>query len=131
MFNKKMIGIGVAVLVMVLAGVALAAAVKVTLTPYPASEPIEPNAKGKVILNYAKGAAKTEIQVSCTGLTSDTQYTVYLKDPITAAFYSIGTFTTDEFGSGAVHVKLSGDKSRNVPVAVNNTAANLTVLLGP
>ena len=108
-------------------GIAMAKAVKVALSPFPAVAPIEPDASGKVILNYAKGADKTEIQINCKGLTPASDYTVYLN---AGGFYAIGTFTTDAAGDAPLHVRLPGNRSGDLPVAVNN-AANLTVLLGP
>ena len=108
-------------------GVALAKAVKVELAPYGS---LEPDASGHAILNYAKGADKTEVQVNCWDLTPETEYTVYLSPDDGGSYYAIGTFTTDSSGEGNLHAKLAGDVSGDLPVAVNNTALNATVLLG-
>ena len=97
-----------------------AAAVKVALVPYdnPVIGLAEPDASGHAILNYAKGADKTEVQVNCWGLMPDSEYTVYLK---AATWHPVGTFTTRKNGSGNLHAKLPGDHSGHLPVAVNNT----------
>ena len=108
------------------AGVALAKAVKVELVPWSDSVAPEPDASGHAILNYAKGADKTEVQVNCWGLTPETDYTVYLNN---GSWYSIGTFTTNGYGDGNLHVKLAGDASGDQPVAVNNSELNATVLM--
>ena len=123
---KKFALIGL--VIALVAGIALAKAVKVDLLPYP-DDPIEPDASGRAVLNYAKGADKTEVQINCRGLMSETEYTVYLYDVENADFYSIGTFTTRKNGTGNFHTKLDGDRSGELPVAVNNPA-NQTVLLG-
>ena len=125
MLRKQFILICLGVVVLSVAGIALAKAVKVELVPYGTAEP---DASGHAILNYAKGADKTEVQVNCWRLTPNTNYTVYLKN---GGFYAVGDFTTRKNGSGNLHVRLMGDRSGDLPVAVNNTAANATVLLGP
>ena len=121
---KRIITLGlVAAFIAMGAGLALSAAVKVQLVPYSETPPIT-GASGQAILNFAKGADATEIQINCWGLTPETEYTVYLKP----GFESIGTFTTMKNGSGNFHLRLAGDQSKNLPVTVNDTAANLTVL---
>ena len=127
MLRRSLMLISLAVFVLAGAGIALAAAVKVDLLPYPVANPIEPDASGRAVLNYAKGSDKTVAQVNCWGLTPESEYMVYLKD---GGWYAIGTFTTRKNGSGNLHVFLEGDHSGHLPVAVNN-AANQTVLLGP
>jgi len=127
MLRKKQVLMCLAAAVLCLAGIALAKAVKVELEPYPAAAPLEPDASGHAVLNYAKGQDKTIVQVNCWGLMPAAEYTVYLND---GAFYAIGTFTTRKNGSGNLHVSLDGDASGHLPVAVNN-AANATVLLSP
>ena len=109
-------------------GIALAAAVKVELAPYPAASPIEPQASGRMVLNYAKGADKTVVQLNCWGLMPESEYTVYLSPDSGITWENIGTFTTRKNGTGNLHVALPGDRSGDLP-AVNN-AANETVLLG-
>jgi hypothetical protein len=108
--------------------VALAVAVKVELMPYPSADPMEPDATGRAVLNYVKGADKTEVQVNCWGLMADKEYTVLLMVP--AGFHPIGSFTTDDEGEGHLHAKLPVDHSMHLPVAVNNDM-DQTVLLGP
>ena len=108
-------------------GIAVAAAVKIALVPYPAAPGVaEPDASGQTILNYAKGKDKTEVQVNCWGLTPGTEYVVYAKP---GGWQAIGSFTARKNGSGNVHVRLDGDFSGALPVAVNNAALNATVLI--
>jgi len=126
---KKMSLMFLAAVILCGTGIALAAAVKVYLTPYPATSPIEPDASGKVVLNYAKGADKTEVQVNCWGLIPEATYAVWLSPDGGTSYHQIGSFTTDEDGDGNLHARLSGDHSGHLPAAVNN-ADNLTVLLG-
>jgi len=126
MLRKKALLICLAAVVLCVAGIALAAAVKVDLLPFPAADPLEPDASGKAVLNYAKGADKTEIQVNCAGLTPGAEYTVYIGSP----WEVIGTFVARKNGTGNLHARPDGDQSGRLPVAVNN-AANQTVLLGP
>ena len=125
MLRKNVIWVCLIAFVLATAGVAFAKAVKVVLAP----TGVEPDASGRAVLNYAKGKDKTEFQVNCWGLTAETEYTVYLKPGGT--WKAIGTFTTDEYGEGHLHAKLPGNESASVPVAVNNTATNTTVLMGP
>ena len=127
MLSKKRVLILFATILVCVAGLALAKAVKVELMPYPPAAPLDPNASGHAILNYAKGQDKTIVQVNCWNLKPETGYTVYLSN---GGFYSIGDFTTRKNGSGNLHVSLEGDVSADLPVAVNDTASNLTVLLG-
>jgi len=128
MLRKKNVLICLAAVVLCVAGIALAAAVKVELMPYayPGAEPIEPDASGQAVLNYAKGADKTEIQVNCRGLTPGEEYTVYIGSP----WEVIGTFIARKNGSGNLHARPDGDQSGRLPVAVNK-GLYTTVLLGP
>ena len=107
-----------------MSGVALAAAAKVKLEAYGG---LLPDASGHAVLNYAKGADKTIVQVNCWDLAPSTNYTVYLND---GSWYVVGTFTSDGSGEGHLHVSLSGNRAGDVPVAVNDTTLNATVLLG-
>jgi len=128
MLRKRALLICIGAVVLCAAGIALAAAVKVTLEPFPAGSPIEPGASGQAVLNYAKGADKTEVQVNCKGLKPDSDYVVYLKTGGT--FDLIGKFITNSKGNGHLHASLAGDRSADLPVAVNNRAG-ATVLLSP
>ncbi|UCE17173.1 MAG: hypothetical protein JSV84_09725 [Gemmatimonadota bacterium] len=125
---KKFALIGL--VIALVAGIALAKAVKVDLVPYVDADGnvLEPNAYGKAMLNYAKGADKTEVQVNCWDLVPNAMYTVYLNN--SGTWYSICTFTTDSNGEGHCHAKLAGDVSGHLPVSVNNSA-NQTVLISP
>ena len=128
MLRKRIALLCLGAVVFAVVAVALAAAVNVQLKPFPLVDPIEPDASGRAILNYAKSADKTEVQVNCWGLMGCQEYTVLLKAP--AGFHPIGSFTTNKKGNGHLHAKLDGDHSTHLPVAVNNDM-NQTVLLGP
>ena len=65
MLRKKVIWMCLAAFVLCTVGIAFAAAGKVALEPFPATGPIDPDASGKVNLNYAKGKDRTEVQVNC------------------------------------------------------------------
>ena len=88
--------------VLLVGGVASAAAVKVEL-----EEVRNSGASGQVILNYAKGADKTEIQVNCSGLIGGDTYWITIDgtgiEPIEAVAKKNGTL--------AVHVKKKGDRT--------------------
>jgi len=124
----KKVAIALAIcLVALVASAAFAAAVKIDLTNVFA-EPNHPDAVGKAVLNYAKGADKTEIQVNCSGLIAGDDYVVYLEIGV-GVFTHIGEFTAGPNGKGTFHARLDGDVSA-YPVAVNS-GLNLTVLYGP
>jgi len=127
MSHKKSALICLTALVAFVAVIALAGAVKIELMPYPPAAPIDEDASGQAILNYVKGADKTEVQVNCLGLEPQMEYTVYLDE---GGWNAIGTFTTRKNGSGNFHAKLDGDHSGASQVAVNNSGGS-TVLLGP
>lgn len=97
---KKMIMISA--IALCIGGAAFAAAVKVDLVPINGKD-----ASGQVILNYAKGANKTEIQVNCSGLIGGDTYWITIDgtgiEPIEAVAKKNGTL--------AVHVKKEGDRT--------------------
>ncbi|UCE20135.1 MAG: hypothetical protein JSV84_07305 [Gemmatimonadota bacterium] len=121
---KKFALIGL--VVALVAGIALAKAVKKDLVPFAAGCP-EEGAYGKVMLNYAKDADKTEIQINCWGLTAGTEYEVWIDDG--AGYVSYGTFTVRQNGTANFHAKPAGDISDALSVAVNDAANNCTVLI--
>ena len=123
--SRKSFLLLVAAVVLCSAGVALAAAVKLNLVHYLGGPDV--GASGQAVLNYAKGADKTEIQINCQGLTPLTNYTVYLSPTPTGPFQSVGNFTTLRNGKGTLHLSIPGDVSGSV-VTVNNTVLNATVL---
>ena len=91
------------------AGVAMGKPVKVEL----AALDIESSAGGEAILNYAKGADRTEIQVNCSGLEPNTECIVSLyecteEEP---GYIELGTLTTNKKGKGTLHVRVEGDAS--------------------
>ena len=110
MLRKTSLLVCLAAVALCAAAIALAKAVKVELRPCGS----EPDASGQAVLNYAKGANKTEIQVNCWGLTPEADYIVYVAEE------AIGTFTTGRNGSGNVHVSLDGDLSGLRPIDVGN-----------
>jgi|GEM_PF-3262261 len=132
MLRKSIIWVCLVSFVLATAGIAFAAAVKVILSPYPADDPIEPDATGRAVLNYAKGKDKTEVQVNCWGLTPNSDYRLWL---YLGGWKRVDVFTTDEDGEGHLHAKLSGDVSGATKVAVNTappeppTNSGKTVLL--
>ena len=129
MLSRKVMWVVLVSFVLIVSGVAFAAAVKITLSPYAPNGPLDEDATGKAVLNWAKGKDKTEIQVNCWRLDPTTQYEVLIAPVETGPYTSIGTFTTDEAGEGCLHGRIAGDKSGYV-VAVNY-AGGATVLLGP
>ena len=106
------------------AGIVLSKAVKVDLVPYDG----DGDESGHAILNYAKGAGVTQIQVNSWGLLPNTEYTVYLWG--NGTWPTIGTFITMKNGSGNLHVSLAGDHSEDLPIAVNLGAGGDTILWG-
>ena len=59
MLSKTQVMVCIAAAVLCVAPSAVAKAVKVELMPYPQAAPLEPDASGHAILNYAKGDEKT------------------------------------------------------------------------
>jgi len=125
MLRKKALLICLAAVVLCVAGVALAKAVKVDLLP---TDPSEPDASGKAVLNYAKGADKTEIQVNCAGLTPGAEYTVWI-GTVGGPWTNVGTFVARKNGTGNLHARPGGDLSE-LTVGVNRDVWN-NVLLSP
>jgi hypothetical protein len=107
-------------LLVLCAGLLMAKAVKFNLVANGA-EAI-PGAYGQAILNYAKGADKTEIQVNCWGLLPNTQYFVRLKLPSNK---DIGDFTTKKNGTGTFHTWLEGDFSTAEHIAIRNASGRV------
>ena len=101
-------GLGlIALAVMVgLAGVAFAAAVKTELLPQaPVLDP-DSGASGQAVLNYAKGADKTEVQINAEGLTPGATYY--------PGIFGSGGFpyvTAGPNGKINVHAEVPGDVS--------------------
>lgn len=109
-----------------MATLAFAAAVRVNLATIDTVN--YPDGEGRAILNYAKGADKTEIQVNCSGLTPGETYTVWVDDG--AGFVQIeDEFVAGPNGKGHFHGRCAGDVSDCIKVAVNEGAAP-TILFG-
>lgn len=125
MLRKKALLICLAAVVLCVAGIALAKAVKVDLLP---TDPLEPDASGKAVLNYAKGEDKTEIQVNCSGLTPGEEYTVWI-GTVGGPWMNVGTFVARKNGTGNLHARPAGDLSE-LTVGVNKDVWH-NVLLGP
>ncbi len=100
---------------------ALAKAFRVDLAP----TGIEPGASGKAIVNFAKGAEVTQVQVNCRGLTPGAEYGVFF--PTGFGSVRAGTFTVREDGTGNFHIALDGDYSGR-SVAVGHVDGFLMVL---
>lgn len=123
--KKLAIALAICLMVVMAGSVAFAKAVKIDLVSIDLVK--YPDAEGKAVLNYAKGADKTEIQINCSGLIAGDDYVVYLK---TNGFSDIGEFTAGPNGKGNFHARQDGDVS-GLTVAVNHKATNATVVLGP
>ena len=69
------------------------------------------DAGGKAILDYAKGADKTKIQVECSGLKPRAKYVVLLSECADAApdYIELGIFITDKRGNGDLLTHVEGD----------------------
>jgi len=120
---KKYASVVAICLVALMVTLAFAAAIKVDLLAYPGTG----YGSGQAILNYAKGADKTEIQVNCWGLDPGEWYTVRI-GPLTPRWKSLGTFTAKKNGEGHIHARLSGDWSSNY-IAVNLQDTKTTILM--
>ena len=118
--------VAICMLAVMVATAAFAAAVKIDLAN--SGEANHPDAVGKAVLNYAKGADKTEIQINCSGLIPGNTYEVYVK--CNAGWVSIGEFVAGPNGKGTFHARPDGDCSACM-IAVNDQAVNATVVLGP
>jgi hypothetical protein len=70
---------------------------------------------GQAILNYAKGANKTECQVNCWDMESETEYTALVcecdDDGEVIDCVELGSFTTNKKGKGHLHASVEGDVS--------------------
>ena len=111
MLRKKNLLICLAAVVLCVAGIALAKAVKVDLQN-PAGLPADDQdagATGRAVLNYAKGADKTEVQFNCQGLTPGATYVIGIVD--VGIFPGTGTYTPLPNGKLMVHAAVSGDVS--------------------
>ena len=122
MLRKKMRPISAALIVCCVVGIAFAGAVKLNLVPVTDSP--DPNASGRAVLNYAKCADKTIIQVNCWGLTPGDEYGVNLangmggiSDPVIAK--KNGTIT--------MHGEQEGDQSGNIVRVRNRTVGHLAL----
>ena len=73
------------------------------------------NQVGKAVLNYAKGADKTEIQVNCWDMEPETEYTALVcecdDDGEIVDCIELGSFTTNKKGKGNLHASVEGDVS--------------------
>jgi len=103
---------------------ALAKAFKVDLIP----TGIEPGASGKAIVNFAKGAEVTQLQVNCRGLTPGAEYGVFF--PTGFGFVESGRFTVQEDGTANFHAALKGDFSGR-PVSIGDVNGFFMVLVSP
>ena len=118
-------------LIALMATMTFAGAVNVALCPDAAPD----DARGRAILNYAKGADKTEIQVNCWGLDPDYNYTAWINVtglgcPEIGGWSNIGTFSVNTKGNGHVHASVPTDVSGAV-LMVNFETPSATHVLEP
>jgi len=105
MTRKRLLVISLAVIV-AFAGVAIAKAVKTELLPQaPALDP-DSGAYGQAVLNYAKGADKTEVQINAGGLTPGETYW-----PGLFGYGGFDVVTAGPNGKINVHAEVPGDVS--------------------
>lgn len=119
-------------LVALMATMAFAKAVNVALCPTAAAPD---DARGRAILNYAKDANKTEIQVNCWGLDPNYNYTAWINVtglgcPQIGGWSNIGTFSVNKKGNGHVHASVPTDVSGAV-LKVNFETPSTTNVLVP
>ncbi len=131
--SRRIAWIALALVMVCFVGIAFAAAVKVALKPFDPDGagpllPVDNDASGHAILNWAKGANKTEIQVNCWDLDNNSGYQVFL-GPLPGT--ALGTFTTDDNGTGHLHARLPGNQSTALPVSVKTDPGGVIVLIGP
>ena len=109
MLHKRRVLVCLAVATVCLAGIALAKAVKQELVNEDGEE------IGQAILNYAKGANKTECQVNCWDMEPETEYTALVcecdDDGEIVDCIELGSFTTNKKGKGNLHASVEGDVS--------------------
>lgn len=125
MLRKRLVVTCLVGLVLCTTGLALAKAVKVDLV----STSKMAGVSGKAILNYAKGADVTQIQVNCRGLKPETEYTVFLSVRV-GMDIKAGTFKVQEDGTGSCHAAIDGDVSA-LPVAIGDANGWEMVLTSP
>ena len=78
---------------------------------------------GRTNLNYAKGANRTECQINCWDMESETEYSVLLcechDDGAVTDCFEIGSLTTNKKGKGHLHASVEGDVSdRHVVIGI-------------
>ena len=96
-------------LLIVFAGVTQAAAVKIDLGH--SAQPFDPDASGRVMLNYAKDVDETQIQVNCADLTPGETYRVcvYIKGQTSDEYICVDTVVGLPNGRLTLHGWLPGD----------------------
>ena len=119
MLRKKIALTCMAVVILGTAGFALAKAVKIGMEATPHAMEIGlMGARGHVVLNYAKGADKTEIQYSAVGLIPNTETQVFLLT--SEGWQLLGTAMSDDEGDVSFHIRLPG----NVAAEAKRVALN-------
>ena len=118
-------------LIVLMTTIAFAGAVNVALSP---TTNAPDDARGRVILNYVKGADKTEIQVNCWGLDPEFSYTVWIQTtipglPTISGWSNLGTFEPNTKGNGHVHESVPGDVSGFVVMVNFETPSTAHVLV--
>ena len=97
-------------IVLCIGGVAFAAAVKVDL-----EDVKKIGASGQVIVNYAEGAGKTEIQVNCKGLMAGQKYIITVH---TSKGYAEVLEVAKKNGTIATHIKKKGDWTPKLTIKI-------------
>ena len=127
MLRKKALLICLAAVVLCVAGIALAKAVKVDLqnpAALPADDP-DAGATGRAVLNYAKGADKTVVQINCQGLSPGATYV--------AGIIGGGRFP-DKYialpnGKLVIHATMTGDISGKRVVVIREAPGPVYILV--
>lgn len=103
---KKYIPLIVALALVSFATTGIAATADVQkLIPYPFDEPLEPDASGKAIVNWPRGAVMLQITVSVRGLEPKTTYQVKsCPSSKPHKWTEIDTFKTNKAGNGHWHM---------------------------
>ena len=121
MWKKNMV-ICIVAIVLCVGGIALAKAVKLNLVPVAGSS--DADGYGNAVLNYAKDADKTIIQVNCGGLTPGDEYGVNLAN----GNGPVGRVIAKKNGTITVHGEQAGDQSGSIVRVRNRTQSQLALL---
>ena len=119
MLRKRNVLICLTAVAFCLVGIALGKAKKVDLVPANNS-----GASGFAVLNYAKGADKTNINVQGRNLEDGEEYTVFLCDCDYVECEPIGIFTANKNGKAHLKVSYPGDASDQCVLVAEGSLAS-------